>query len=613
MVKPSASSRMSVLALIAVLTLTVILSAAVNAQLANSNTLLVPDDYPTISEAIKNSSPGDVIVVKSGEYTENPIVDKPLSLVSQEPNGAVVVGEGGVTRGGRPVFTLAADNVTLSGFTIYSINYSDSKDYASGVKVAGDNCTISDNTIVGTYYGVFCSVQSKTTITQNSLTATLKDAIRICGGSQNIISNNIITGNAQSGVAIDGYSDIIVHNDIYDNNRGIGLGASYSVVFGNNLSSNQESGMYIASSDSIIVANNITQNGWGIYFTSYFAAPNNNTFFNNNLVDNSEPVGTTSTYNTQFWDRNQQGNYWESNTTPDKAYVVYEGNADNFPLEAPYVLPSETAVSTLPDTPKAEAMVGLWHFDEVFPNGVTPDYADSNPVVLEPSSDNTYTPVLVQGMEGNALRFNGTDYTYVTASPTLDISGEVTIEAWVNVQEYKGVEYENIMVEAMRTPDKYPTRIMGFAINGVSPENATSPQLGALRGFLLDESGVFNEIVTTQPVVSLNKWLHVLFVRSLDDGMHIYVDGVEQEVTVTSGVRNPVGNIALGTEFYIGHDSISTIDEVSISTTAKSPSPSPLPIWVNGWFWIELAVGAVFLVGVAFFLRRSRQPIAASV
>jgi hypothetical protein len=216
-------------------------------------------------------------------------------------------------------------------------------------------------------------------------------------------------------------------------------------------------------------------------------------------------------------------------------------------------------------------------------------------------------------MEGNALRFNGTDYTYVTASPTLDISGEVTIEAWVNVQEYKGVEYENIMVEAMRTPDKYPTRIMGFAINGVSPENATSPQLGALRGFLLDESGVFNEIVTTQPVVSLNKWLHVLFVRSLDDGMHIYVDGVEQEVTVTSGVRNPVGNIALGTEFYIGHDSISTIDEVSISTTAKSPSPSPLPIWVNGWFWIELAVGAVFLVGVAFFLRRSRQPIAASV
>jgi hypothetical protein len=50
--------------------------------------------------------------------------------------------------------------------------------------------------------------------------------------------------------------------------------------------------------------------------------------------------------------------------------------------------------------------------------------------------------------------------------------------------------------------------------------------------------------------------------------MHIYVNGVEQSVYVTSGSAYPNGNVARGNEFYIGHDSVCVIDEVSISTIA---------------------------------------------
>jgi hypothetical protein len=216
--------------------------------------------------------------------------------------------------------------------------------------------------------------------------------------------------------------------------------------------------------------------------------------------------------------------------------------------------------------------------------------------------------VLVEGKQGSALRFNGTDYAYLTTSPTLEIREEVTIDAWVNVQEYKDVEYQNIVVEGMRTPEKYPTRIMGFSINGIPPENETSPPLGALRGFLLDANGVFHEIVTTETAVPLNQWIHVVFVRSLTDGMHIYVDGEEETVQVTSGVQTPTEQIYRGTEVYIGHDSISTIDEVSISTTAKNPAVTPF--WLEWWFWAEFAAGALFLTGVGLFLRRSRKQTA---
>ena len=627
MVKSSKSSRGAwVFAVIfALIAIQVVGALSVSIQTVNaaSKTIIVPDNYPTIGAAIGNASQGDTILVKKGEYRENPIIDKPLSIVSEEANGAVVVGSGGVERGAKPVFTLAADGITLSGFTIQSVNYSSATYYATGVNIAGDNCTLSGNNIAGTYYGVFCSVQSSTTIVHNNITATLKDAIRICGGSRNTVSGNLITGNVASGVAIDGYSDTISGNAIRGNGRGIGLGASYSVVYGNNLTGNSESGMYFGASDSVVASNNFTQSKWGVYFTSYFAAPNNNTFYDNNFVDNTAPVGTSSTYNGQFWDNGSEGNYWSSyNGTDsngdgiaDSPYTVYADNIDSHPLITPYALTRGTVEPALPATPKAvNGTVGLWHFDEVFPNGATPDSIGNNPVVLEPSSGNTFTPVLVDGKQGKALRFNGTDYAYVTASSTLDIQGEVTIDAWVNVQEYKNVTYDNIVVECTRTPDKFPTRIMGFAINGESPQNSSSPPLGALRGFLLDDKGVFNEVVTTETVVPLNQWVHVVFVRSISKGMHIYVNGIEKNVEVTSGVQNPTGQIAKGTEFYIGHDSISTIDEVSISTidevsiSTLAKEPNAQPLWTEWWFWTEIIAGFVFLAGVVFYLKKSRKP-----
>jgi hypothetical protein len=92
----------------------------------------------------------------------------------------------------------------------------------------------------------------------------------------------------------------------------------------------------------------------------------------------------------------------------------------------------------------------------------------------------------------------------------------------------------------------------------------------------VDNTGAFNEIVTTDPVVSLNEWTHVAFTRSFATGMHIYVNGEEKNVHVTSGVQNPSGSIRSGSEFYMGHDAILTIDEVSVSTFATSPvSSSP--------------------------------------
>jgi hypothetical protein len=246
----------------------------------------------------------------------------------------------------------------------------------------------------------------------------------------------------------------------------------------------------------------------------------------------------------------------------------------------------------------------LWGFDRVEPNGATLDATGANPAVLGTETANfSYTPQPVEGKIGQALNFNGNAYAYVSASPSLAVPGNITIDAWVKALQFKNVTYNNIVIGSVSTTSKYPTRIFGLAINGVAPSNGSFPALGALVGYVTTDVAGFNEIVTSQPVFSLNKWIHVVFTRSIETGMHLYVNGVEQTVTVTSGTQNPVGTIERVTGLYIGHDSICTIDNICILNVALKATGKPL--WQSWWFWIAIAVVfAVLTVSVYYFRKK---------
>jgi parallel beta-helix repeat protein len=580
-------------------------------------TLTVPDDYPTIAAAIGNASDGDTIFVKSGVYYENLRIDRSVSLVAENED-TLVVGAGGESRGVISVFDIAASNVEISGFSITSLNYSSSI-YASGINVGGDNCTITGNRIYNTHYGIFASVQYSTFISENSITATLKDGIRFCGGSLNTISDNEIVGNNQSGIAIEGYSNVISRNNLKDNGRGMGIGASYSIVFGNNVTGHVGSGVYLAGSNNVIAANYLSNCDSGVYFTFYFAAPSNNRFYHNDFVNNQYNVYFSDTPTIQFWDDGYPtgGNYWDDFTGADvktgveqnndgsdgiidTPFTIVANNTDDYPL----LVPIENSVEVQPPLPelplvKADSNVALWHFDEVGSNGVTPDAVGNNAAILGATVENvTFAPTLTEGKVGKALKFNGIEYAYVPVSPSLDTREEITIAAWVCVNEFKDVDYNVILTESARTAYKYPTRILGLAFDGVSSDGDDLVPQGALRGFILDDSEVFNEIATKEPVISFGTWIYVMFTRSLTTGMHIYVNGVEEDVDVISGVQNPTGSIKGAGEIYIGHDSFTTLDEVSVSNFAEV---QPLPLWMQWWFWALAAAGIAVAGGAVYF------------
>ncbi len=269
--------------------------------------------------------------------------------------------------------------------------------------------------------------------------------------------------------------------------------------------------------------------------------------------------------------------------------------------------------------------VGLWHLDKVLPDGyreTTPDATGKNSgtLVAAPAA-----PVLVEGKFDKAMNFDGNNGVYVPIrflvgfppspqpmyipiSPSLDILKEIKIEAWINVHGFKNVTYNNILIKCSRIDgtSQNVTRIYGIAVKAGLPQNGYTVPEGALSGYVFTDAGGFNEIVTTESVVPLNEWVHVAFTRSLTTGMHLYVNGVEQNVKAIYGTQNPTGSMINGTEIYFGHDAEVTIDEVRISDLAPESQTVAAQIDIGPNILIAAIVISV-VFATAWLLRRAIQ------
>lgn len=266
---------------------------------------------------------------------------------------------------------------------------------------------------------------------------------------------------------------------------------------------------------------------------------------------------------------------------------------------------------------------GLWSFDETKPY----EYRE---ITLDAKGLNHGTlgvdplPKLVDGKFGKAMQFDGDNFVYVPIalivgfppspqpilipiSLNLDIQKEVKIEAWINVQGFKDADYNNIVVKCTHPDEAWQntSRIVGIAIRAGTTQEGVSVAEGALSGYVLTDSGGYNEIVTTDYTVPLNQWVHVSFTRT-SNGMHLYVNGYEKATRAIQGVQNPAGNIVNGTELYFGHDALVTIDELSITDLAPEIATLEAEIDIGPNIMIAIIVVSV-VFAVAWFLRRAIQ------
>jgi parallel beta-helix repeat protein len=303
LLKRIVSGIMLILLLISTLTL----AFHIQPVKAEPTTIVVPDDYPTIQEAINAATPGDTIFVRAGTYFENVVANKTVSLIGEDKTTTIIDGNAM-----ESVFTVTQDHVNITGFTVR--NSGGEEPLFAGIQLyTASYCNISGNEITNNYYGIDLIFYSNYNIvSRNNITANNKAGIMFGVQSSNnaVVKNNIMTNN-EEGILICGSSN-------------------YNIISGNNITANKMIGVGVVtdSSHNVIYHNNIIKN---IYKQAAIES-------GNNLWDDGYPSG---------------GNYWSDYTgvdyysgpnqdqpgsdgIGDTPYVIDEHNRDRYPLMKPW-------------------------------------------------------------------------------------------------------------------------------------------------------------------------------------------------------------------------------------------------------------------------------------
>jgi len=351
---------------------------------AASRTITVPDNYSTISAALRYASSGDTVYVKKGTYAESTLViSRAVTLMGEDAESTVINNIDNPPWDFSfppPPPTVAvqinADDVKISGFTITGA--------VKAVAGKGDGAQITGNILEAN----LDLEGNKLAITGNNLTGNLR-----CSGAYNNIMGNSMANTGLKGIELEGHSNIVRKNKITGviGYGGIYVNSDRNEIAENNIT-NSTSGIYINNgSDNIAYRNRITENAFQVsaglilvsgfnntFYANYIANntygaiiggagvdarfSSNTTLYHNSFVGNSRQVRTDwKIYGSNFWDNGKEGNFWSDyvgNDTNndgigDTPYIIDETRKDNYPLMFPFDIENNTIVRPSPATEPA--------------------------------------------------------------------------------------------------------------------------------------------------------------------------------------------------------------------------------------------------------------------
>jgi parallel beta-helix repeat protein len=249
-----------------------------------------PADFRTIQEAINAASSGDIILVRSGTYKENPVITKPLSLLGENASQTTIL-----AKNTWKTVTVNASKVTISGFTIQgsgavqgfggvsfqpnnviisNVNQNSYGNNITGNIITGDGYGISlrgsrhyviDNYVTSNgFAGIYLNGSSNNVITGNNVTGGKTGITIAYPSSNNILRNNTMTGDNLNFHVI-GYDIPSFTNDIDTSNTVNGKPIYYWVGKANQVVPADAGAVYIINSVNITVQNlELSSNGQGI-------------------------------------------------------------------------------------------------------------------------------------------------------------------------------------------------------------------------------------------------------------------------------------------------------------------------------------------------------------
>jgi parallel beta-helix repeat protein len=313
-------------------------------------TIIVPDDYPTIQQAIAAANSGDTVYIRTGTYSENVTL---FSISPYPPNDILIMGED-------------ESNTVVNGSISFGF-YGGVSGYAvRRLQIMGElsfgrntNCSISD-VIVNSGVRVHGSwnMEVANSLIKGGITITSETHYWPSG--QICITNNTLLGD---GVSVGSWTNAIevAGNRILNASVGIASDTIYTYghLFTGNGLSNCGRGMEIAcytfypGGDFLISKNTFVNNTYGVFLQGQSWLGQNAKLFHNNFMNS--PIQNEAVNSSFVWDDGYPsgGNYWSdyagvdffngpfqnesrSDGIGDTPYVVDENNTDHYPLKNQY-------------------------------------------------------------------------------------------------------------------------------------------------------------------------------------------------------------------------------------------------------------------------------------
>ena len=338
-----------------------------------SRTIIVPDDYPTIQEAVDAADDGDTIYVRRGTYYERVNVTKTVNVVGECREETIVNGG----------FYINASDVLLCNFTIAAPE-------KLCVEVHGYNVTIKRNIITNSLVGIALWTDSyKCTVTEN-IVEKCNDGIDSVSndGFHSLIHNNVTGCDLGIGLAFDRGNNFVYNNTITGCSAA-GIVATFSmgnviernIVYKNGWSSSYswlQAGLWVdaLTGPNYIKENVILENKIGLYLGNGSGTK----VFHNLFINNSQQVYLENA-SFSIWDNGYPfgGNYWSdyngtdlfngpyqnipgSDGIGDTPYVINANNTDHYP----FMNPSLAITAMIDIKPKSLCLVSFDRYISVY-------------------------------------------------------------------------------------------------------------------------------------------------------------------------------------------------------------------------------------------------------
>jgi len=275
--------------------------------------------YKSIQEAIDLGNSNDTILVYSGEYVEyDIIIDKPLFLIGIDRpiiNGNFK----------SEIVTITSDSVYFKGFQVQNVGFSFTKDWAA-IKIDNkDYCTIEDNILLDTYFGIYLKKANHTIIRDNQLQSKAENEVNSGNGihlwycEDIIIENNEIRGH-RDGI----YFEFVEHSKIVGNISEANIRYGLHFMFSNhddyigNTFKNNGTGVAVMFSDHINMKRNHFVDNWGttnyglLFKEIYDGELSENIFENNTTAIFADGSNRIKIINNEFRDNGWAMNIFSS-------------------------------------------------------------------------------------------------------------------------------------------------------------------------------------------------------------------------------------------------------------------------------------------------------------